>query len=638
MAAEAMAAEARAPGAEEGPRGGGGAAARGLGAELLGKCRVRGRAPRGGPPPSPPRGDRLTALPALLLEELLVRGLREPRDAAAVAGACGRLRRAVRAAPLRLRVAPSLGGGRVDDRHLMAVAARFPNAAELEILEAAVSDVGVSEALGALPGLRALHIQSCHKLGGRLGQALTAAPPSACPAHVSVVQCFRMTWTLLGALLRVNFEPGSALRCGAVSHLDLRALGVGRDGLLEACEAGGAERGKGDEQLKEEGEGQPAAEGGSLRGLGLINCNQLEPCLLRSLVVRLPRLEALFLGGTMLGDETGRFVCGFDALSEVVRLLPRLRVLELTFFPIETVAATRAAAAGETHRPMVWDFSEAESVELAASFLHELEVDGLSQAAALGLQTPWALRLKDWRALARSAASCSSTRKLRPMHLSAERGSRRPVLQLLGLGAPADSKDRSGATPLFRAAFLGHCGVVRALLEGGANCMALNAAEESPLYIAALRGHLPVVRAIIKHCAAAGICWWENHRYGDGWNPLMAAVVGNQQTVVSELLAEGAAAVSLVRATNRYGQTALHIASRAGSEALIEVLLAAGSDPSVRDTYGNQPLNVALRKGHGHLRALLALPARDASVGHEGGGGGRHAASAGGRRGGDPSD
>ena len=51
MAAEAMAAEARAPGAEEGPRGGGGAAARGLGAELLGKCRVRGRAPRGGAAP-----------------------------------------------------------------------------------------------------------------------------------------------------------------------------------------------------------------------------------------------------------------------------------------------------------------------------------------------------------------------------------------------------------------------------------------------------------------------------------------------------------------------------------------------------------------------------------------------------------
>ena len=92
-----------------------------------------------------------------------------------------------------------------------------------------------------------------------------------------------MTWTLLGALLRVNFEPGSALRCGAVSHLDLRALGVGRDGLLEACEAGRAERGKGDEQLKEEGEGQPAAEGGSLRGLGLTNCNQLEPCLWRRL-------------------------------------------------------------------------------------------------------------------------------------------------------------------------------------------------------------------------------------------------------------------------------------------------------------------------------------------------------------------
>lgn len=210
------------------------------------------------------------------------------------------------------------------------------------------------------------------------------------------------------------------------------------------------------------------------------------------------------------------------------------------------------------------------------------------------------------------------------------------MLQLLGLGAPADAKDRSGATPLFRAAFMGHCEVARALLEGGANCMALNAAEESPLYIAALRGHLPVVRAVVAHCAAAGIRWWENHRYGDGWNPLMAAVVGSQQAVVSELLAEGAAAGALVRATNRYGQTALHIASRSGSEALVEVLLAAGSDPAVKDTYGNSPLNVALRKGHGHLRALLALPARAPASGSERDKRERHATSTWGGRVGDP--
>ena len=634
-------------GAAPGPGGEGGAAGV-LGAELLGQCRVRGpdapRAPgpagdAGDAPRAPgPAGDRLTALPALLLEELLARGIRDPRDAAAVAGTCGRLRAAVRAAPLRLRVAPSLGSliGRGDDRYLKAVAERFPNTAALEILEAHVSDADISEALGALPGLRALHVQSCHKIGGRLGQALTAAPPSACPAHVSIVQCFRMTWTLLGALLRVNFRPGSALRCAAVSHLDLRALGIGRDGLLEVCEEGGGGGVESREGVREGAQGQPSPEGGSLRGLGLTNCNQLEPRLLRSMVVRLPRLEALFLGGTMLGDETGRFVCGFEALSEVVRLLPRLRVLELTFFPIETVAATRAAAAAEAHRPMVWDFSEAESVERAASFLRDLEVDEPSRATARGRPTPWALRPEDWRGLARSAASCSSWRQLRPMHLSAEQGSRRAVLQLLGLGAPADAKDRSGATPLFRAAFMGHCEVARALLEGGANCMALNAAEESPLYIAALRGHLPVVRAVVAHCAAAGIRWWENHRYGDGWNPLMAAVVGSQQAVVSELLAEGAAAGALVRATNRYGQTALHIASRSGSEALVEVLLAAGSDPAVKDTYGNSPLNVALRKGHGHLRALLALPARAPASGSERDKRERHATSTGGGRVGDP--
>ena len=135
--------------------------------------------------------------------------------------------------------------------------------------------------------------------------------------------------------------------------------------------------------------------------------------------------------------------------------------------------------------------------------------------------------------------------------------------------------------------------------------MVLNAAEETPLYIASLRGHLTVVQLFIAHCSDSGILWWENHRYGDGWNPLMAAVLANNPTIVFVLLAENAAVSSLVAATNRYGQTALHIACRAGSEALVAVLLRAGSDPHIRDTYGRTPLKVATKGGHGHLKGLL---------------------------------
>ena len=544
-------------------------------------------------------------LPALLLERLLARGVRDARDAAALAGSCRRLRAAVGGAPLRLRVAPSRGR-RADDRYLLAVASRFPNAAELELLEAAVSEDAVVEALGALPDLGGLHVRGCHKIGARLGQALARAPPGVCPARISIVQCFRMTWALLGGLLRLNFRSGSILRVAAVSHLDLSACGVGRDGLLEICGEGDAE-GR-DEDGRGAGAGEPAAagdRGGSLRGLGMHNCNQLEPRLLRCLVNRLPRLEALFLGGATLVDTAGRFACGFDVLSEVVRLLPHLRVLELTFFPVETVAAARGAAAQEAHRPiMVWDFTEGKSVLAAGAFLR-----GLAQEECLAPQGRHrhssSMQLEDWCNLARNAASCSSTRQIRPMHEAACRG-RLPVVHgLLELGAPPDAKDRHGATPLFRAAYRGHCRIARALLAGGANCMVLNAAEETPLYIASLRGHLTVVQLIIAHCSDSGILWWENHRYGDGWNPLMAAVLANNPTIVSVLLAENAAVSSLVAATNRYGQTALHIACRAGSEALVAVLLRAGSDPHIRDTYGRTPLKVATKGGHGHLKGLL---------------------------------
>ena len=65
----------------------------------------------------------------------------------------------------------------------------------------------------------------------------------------------------------------------------------------------------------------------------------------------------------------------------------------------------------------------------------------------------------------------------------------------------------------------------------------------------------------------------------------MAAAVGKRRDVTEQLLAAaGPHAAALASATNRYGQSALHIAARQGCLPVIRLLLAAGAGVVRRQT------------------------------------------------------
>ncbi|QJT97560.1 ankyrin repeat domain-containing protein [Wolbachia endosymbiont of Diaphorina citri] len=55
-------------------------------------------------------------------------------------------------------------------------------------------------------------------------------------------------------------------------------------------------------------------------------------------------------------------------------------------------------------------------------------------------------------------------------------------MSLVDRGADADSKNKDGRTPLHDAALEGHNGVVKTLLERGANVNALNQPKEFSFY------------------------------------------------------------------------------------------------------------------------------------------------------------
>ena len=78
----------------------------------------------------------------------------------------------------------------------------------------------------------------------------------------------------------------------------------------------------------------------------------------------------------------------------------------------------------------------------------------------------------------------------------------------------------------------------------------------------------------------------------------MAAAVAGRVDVLRLLLTQRQRVdASLLNARNRYGFTALHLAARRGCEEFVSVLLSAGADPLIRDTYDRTALDEARKHG-----------------------------------------
>lgn len=120
---------------------------------------------------------------------------------------------------------------------------------------------------------------------------------------------------------------------------------------------------------------------------------------------------------------------------------------------------------------------------------------------------------------------------------------------------------------------------------------------------------MQVVDVLLKYCSRHCIRWTDERRYGDGWTPLMSAVVAGHVAVASSLLtAAGRHAPELVAARNKYGSTALHLAAYRGSVPLITLLLQHHGRPAAswRDSQGLTPAQIARKHSHKTAEALLS--------------------------------
>ncbi|KAE8164833.1 ankyrin repeat-containing domain protein [Aspergillus tamarii] len=197
--------------------------------------------------------------------------------------------------------------------------------------------------------------------------------------------------------------------------------------------------------------------------------------------------------------------------------------------------------------------------------------------------------------------------------LVVKQGSKEIVRFLLDQGVSPDPKDRAGRTPLHHAVAMDHTEIVKALLKAGSDIETTDLADHIPLMFAApcgndkenRSGHTPLISAVeagneamVNLLLEAGA---DPDHYTDDYAPLISAIrtprmgifellldkvsdidhvdgrgetplmhAAYWQNRMGELLLERGARLNV---ENRYGETAMSIASRRANEPLLRLLL-----------------------------------------------------------------
>ena len=121
----------------------------------------------------------------------------------------------------------------------------------------------------------------------------------------------------------------------------------------------------------------------------------------------------------------------------------------------------------------------------------------------------------------------------------------------------------------------------------------------TPLHYACLRGHLEVAQVLLSKGA------YQDKQDMDGNFPHHWAA-GNSKTDVLEFLLANPEARSLLKKTNKSGDTVLHAAARGETANSIHLLVKAGSSTGALNKKGDTALHIAARNGKENcVRALL---------------------------------
>ena len=194
---------------------------------------------------------------------------------------------------------------------------------------------------------------------------------------------------------------------------------------------------------------------------------------------------------------------------------------------------------------------------------------------------------------------------LTPLHYAARRGDTKMVSLLVEAGVDFDAKTLDKETALHYAARGGDTKIVSLLVEAGVDVDAKTPDEETALYLAVRHRATGCVEVLL----AAGASL--NLREGHGLTPSLHYAARRGNTKIVSLLVEAGLDVD---AKTPDGETALYLAVYHRATSCVEVLLAAGASPNLREGHRLTPFDLALRREYHRmwplfLRAGAELPA-----------------------------
>jgi hypothetical protein len=152
--------------------------------------------------------------------------------------------------------------------------------------------------------------------------------------------------------------------------------------------------------------------------------------------------------------------------------------------------------------------------------------------------------------------------------------------------------NEGGSSPLFIAASKGYVGIVRELINAGADLNIHNKDGSSPLFIAASNGHIETVRILLEKGANP------NTSHSSGWTPLLSATYNGHTEVVRTLLEKGANP----NHSRSNGWTPLHLAAKMGYVEIVKELINAGANVNLPNKDGKTAYDISKNQ---HIKDIL---------------------------------
>lgn len=169
---------------------------------------------------------------------------------------------------------------------------------------------------------------------------------------------------------------------------------------------------------------------------------------------------------------------------------------------------------------------------------------------------------------------------------------------LVDKGSDVNARDNINSTPLLWASGFGKPETVAFLISKGADVKATDDNGWTPLIWAAGLGQPMTVDILVKSGADLKVA---DKQTGD--TPLLRGARTGKPESIKILVDAGAD----VKATNKAGQTALHLAAASGNADKVKILLDAKSDPAAVDQKGWTALDHAMNRTTGDKTKLLEI-------------------------------